>query len=426
MSTPSLDLPQHRTQPTAALTRILRARLLAQLHDLPEARIELDDALGTQRLGRGDADAPRARIEVLDAEFYWRIATAGSIGAGEAYMDGLWRSDDLVALLRMLVRSRDRLDAIDSGITRAAGVVLRAWHMLQRNTRSGSRRNIAAHYDLGNALFELFLSPDMMYSSAVFARADETLESASRRKLERICRKLDLQPGDRVLEIGTGWGGFAIHAAREYGCRVATATISCEQYELARARIAAAGLTDRIEVLLADYRDLGGRYDKLVSIEMVEAIGHQYLDLYFQRIAALLEPHGAALVQAITIEDRRYAKALREVDFIKRHIFPGSFIPSVGALSGAIARAGDLRLVNLEDIGPSYALTLQTWRKRFLQRLPEVRALGYDERFVRMWEFYLAYCEAGFREQALGDVQLLLHRTRTSAAPWLPQVADAT
>ena len=426
MSTPSLDLPQHRTQPADALTRILRARLLTQLRDLPEAWIELDDAMGTQRLGCGEADAPRARIEILDAEFYRRIATAGSIGAGEAYMDGLWRSDDLVALLRMLVRSRDRLDAIDSGIARAAGLALRVWHALQRNTRSGSRRNIAAHYDLGNALFELFLSPDMMYSSAIFARADETLESASRRKLERICRKLDLQPDDRVLEIGTGWGGFAIHAAREYGCRVTTATISREQYELARARIATAGLTDRIEVLLADYRDLGGCYDKLVSIEMVEAIGHQYLDLYFQRIAALLEPHGAALVQAITIEDRRYAKALREVDFIKRHIFPGSFIPSVGALSGAIAYAGDLRLVNLEDIGPSYALTLQAWRERFLQRLPEVRALGYDERFVRMWEFYLAYCEAGFREQALGDVQLLLHRARTPAAPWLPQVADAT
>ena len=426
MSTPSLDLPQCRTQPTDALTRILRARLLAQLRDLPEALIELDDALGTQRLGRGDVDAPRARIEVLDTDCYRRIATAGSIGAGEAYMDGLWRSDDLVALLRMLVRSRDRLDAIDSGIARAVGLALRVWHALRRNTRNGSRRNIAAHYDLGNALFELFLSSDMMYSSAIFACADETLESASRRKLDRICRKLDLRPDDRVLEIGTGWGGFAIHAAREYGCHVTTATISREQYEHARARIATAGLTDRIEVMLADYRDLGGCYDKLVSIEMVEAIGHQYLDLYFQHIAALLEPHGAALVQAITIEDRRYAKALREVDFIKRHIFPGSFIPSVGALSGAIARAGDLRLVNLEDIGPSYALTLQAWRERFLQRLPEVRALGYDERFVRMWEFYLAYCEAGFREHALGDVQLLLHRTRTLAAPWLPQVADAT
>ena len=426
MSTSGLDLQQRRIQPAQALTRILRARMLAQLRDLPEARIELDDSLGMQRLGRGGADAPRVRIEVLDAGFYWRLATAGSIGAGEAYMDGLWRSDDLVALLSMLVRSRDWLDVIDSGTARAAGLALRMWHALQRNTRSGSRRNVAAHYDLGNSLFELFLSPDMMYSSAIFARADETLESASRRKLDRICRKLDLQPGDRLLEIGAGWGGFAMHAAREYGCRVTTATISREQHELARARIAAAGLTDRIEVLLADYRDLDGCYDKLVSIEMVEAIGHQYLDLYFQRIAARLEPHGAALVQAITIEDQRYAKALREVDFIKRHVFPGSFIPSVGALSGAIARAGDLRLVNLEDIGPSYALTLQAWRERFLQRLPEVRALGYDERFVRMWEFYLAYCEAGFREQALGDVQLLLHRARTPAAPWLPQVAGAT
>ena len=427
MVKPSIPAAVETAIPSAG-ARFLRQRLLANMAGLRHGRLVLRDALGTVELGTPAAQQPDlvVHLDVLDPAFYRAVAANGSVGAGEAWMDGHWQCDNLVGLIRLLVRNRDLLDGMETGLARLGGMAMRAWHALQRNTRSGSRRNIAAHYDLGNDFFELFLSPDLMYSSAIWDGADDTLEAASTRKLERICRKLDLQSSDRVLEIGTGWGGFAIHAAREYGCRVATATISREQYELARARIAAAGLTDRIEVLLADYRDLGGRYDKLVSIEMVEAIGHQYLDLYFQRIAALLEPHGAALVQAITIEDRRYAKALREVDFIKRHIFPGSFIPSVGALSGAIARAGDLRLVNLEDIGSSYALTLQAWRERFLQRLPEVRALGYDERFVRMWEFYLAYCEAGFREQALGDVQLLLHRARTPAAPWLPQVADAT
>jgi cyclopropane-fatty-acyl-phospholipid synthase len=262
----------------------------------------------------------------------------------------------------------------------------------------------------------------MMYSSAIYAYEGEALEDASWRKLDRVCRKLELSPTDHVLEIGTGWGGFAIHAARHYGCHVTTTTISREQYDLARARVADAGLSQHVEVMLQDYRDLDGHYDKLVSIEMVEAIGHQYLDRFFARIAELLKPHGAALLQAITIEDARYRKALREVDFIKRHIFPGSFIPCVSALSGALARSSDLRLVNLEDIGPSYAMTLQAWRQRFLARLPEVRALGYDERFIRMWEFYLAYCEAGFRERALGDVQMLLHRPRARTSPWLPAV----
>ncbi|WP_242426520.1 SAM-dependent methyltransferase [Metallibacterium scheffleri] len=407
------------------IVRKLRDRLLGMLGDIDECQLRINDAAGMMILGRCDAHAVEpltARVDILDPSFYLRVATQGSIGAGEAYMDGLWRSDDLVALMRMLVRHRDRLDTLDSGSARVAGTLLKLWHALRRNSRQGSRRNIAAHYDLGNALFELFLSGDMMYSSAIYAYEGEALEDASWRKLDRVCRKLELSPTDHVLEIGTGWGGFAIHAARHYGCHVTTTTISREQYDLARARVADAGLSQHVEVVLQDYRDLDGHYDKLVSIEMVEAIGHQYLDRFFARIAELLKPHGAALLQAITIEDARYRKALREVDFIKRHIFPGSFIPCVSALSGALARSSDLRLVNLEDIGTSYAMTLQAWRQRFLARLPEVRALGYDERFIRMWEFYLAYCEAGFRERALGDVQMLLHRPRARTSPWLPAV----
>ncbi len=335
-------------------------------------------------------------------------------------MDGLWRCDDLVALVRLLVINRDRLDAMETGLARFGGWLLRGWHALRRNTRAGSRRNIAAHYDLGNDLFELFLDKSMMYSSAIFADENESLETAQWRKLERICRKLDLQPGDHLVEIGTGWGGLAVHAASRFGCRVTTTTISKEQHALAVQRVAAAGLSDRVTVLLEDYRDLQGQYDKLVSIEMVEAIGHQYLDTYLAKCASLLKPEGLALIQAITIEDHRYQQALGSVDFIKRFIFPGSFIPCVSALTGAAARASDLRLVNLEDIGPSYALTLRHWRQRFMDRLDEVRRQGYDERFIRMWEFYLCYCEGGFMERSIGDVHLLLARPGNRRPQYLP------
>jgi cyclopropane-fatty-acyl-phospholipid synthase len=287
---------------------------------------------------------------------------------------------------------------------------LRAWHALRPNTRGGSRRNIAAHYDLGNDFFALFLSPDLMYSSALWEGDDDTLEQASTRKLEAVCRQLQLQPGDRVVEIGTGWGGFALHAARHYGCHVTTTTISREQHALATRRVAEAGLQDRVTLLREDFRDLRGTYDKLASIEMVEAIGARNLEAYFAKIGSLLRPGGRALVQAITIEDHRYAQALGSVDFIKRHVFPGSFIPSVAALVAAKARASDLALDALSDFGPSYARTLQAWRQRFLAQLPQVRAQGFDERFVRLWEYYLAYCEGGFRERSIGVAHLALRK----------------
>ncbi|HZP65872.1 MAG TPA: cyclopropane-fatty-acyl-phospholipid synthase family protein [Rudaea sp.] len=405
--------------------RALRARLLAQMRALEECELRIVDALGETVLGTPAVDPAntlRARLEVYDAAFYRLVAANGSVGAGEAYMDGAWRCDDLVALIRILVRNRSLLDAMETGLARLGGLAMRAWHALRRNTRGGSRRNIAAHYDLGNAFFRLFLDDRLMYSSAVYARADEPLEAASLRKLDHICRKLALSPRDRVVEIGTGWGGFAIHAALNYGCRVTTTTISREQYELARERVRAAGLTGQIEVLLEDYRDLSGSYDKLVSIEMVEAIGHQYLGTYFAKVGGLLAAHGMALIQAITIEDHRYAQALRAVDFIKRYIFPGCFIPSVSAMLGAAAQHSDLKLFHLEDIGPSYALTLAAWRERFLARRSEARALGYDEHFLRMWDFYLAYCEGGFRERSTGDVQMLLVKPGCRRAQYLPDL----
>jgi len=357
-------------------------------------------------------------VRVHDARFWSELAFGGSIGAGEAYMEGYWSTDDLTALVRVLLQNRDVLDGMETGLARLTVPLQKSLHWLNRNTREGSRRNIAAHYDLGNDFFSLFLDPTMMYSSAIFERPEMTLEEAQRERLHRICRKLELKPGDHLLEIGTGWGGLAIHAAQHYGCRVTTTTISREQFGHARERVAAAGLADRVTLLLEDYRDLRGRYDKLASIEMIEAVGHAFYDTYFRQCGRLLEDEGLMLLQAITIADQRYAAARRSVDFIQRHIFPGSTIPSVSVMLDSLTRSTDMKLVHLEDIGPHYATTLRKWRENFLASLDRVRALGYPERFVRMWEFYLCYCEGGFEERAIGDVQMLLAKPGSRRAPF--------
>jgi cyclopropane-fatty-acyl-phospholipid synthase len=390
----------------SAFERLLRQRVLGQLSGLRAGRIVLEDACGSVELGRSGA-VPAVRVWVTSPGFYQAVAAGGSVGAGEAYMAGHWLCDDLVGLVRLLVRNRDVLDGMESGLARLGGWALRGWHWLQRNSEAGSRRNIAAHYDLGNDFFSLFLSADQMYSAAYWQGADDTLEAASRRKLDLVCRRLRLTAQDHLLEIGSGWGALAVHAAQHCGCRVTTTTISREQYLAACDRVARAGLADRVTVLLEDYRNLSGTYDKLVSIEMIEAVGAQYLDTYLSKVAQLLKPNGLALIQAITIEDHRYQQALRAVDFIKRHVFPGSFIPSVAAILAAKTRVTDLALVELEDFGMSYARTLAAWRERFGSRLAQVRAQGFDERFVRLWDFYLAYCEGGFRERSIGVAHLL-------------------
>ena len=328
--------------------------------------------------------------------------------------------DDLTALMRILLQNRDVLDGMETGLARLAAPLQKALHWAARNTRSGSRRNIEAHYDLGNSFFKLFLDPTMMYSSAIFERADMTLEQASIAKLDRICRKLDLKPGDRVMEIGTGWGGFAIHAARHYGCHVTTTTISPAQHQLAQQRVAAAGLNERIALLQTDYRDLSGQYDKLVSIEMIEAVGYQYYNAYFRKCSELLKPEGLMLLQAITIADQRYEAAKKSVDFIQRYIFPGSCIPSIAAISDALARVTDMRLYHLEDIGPHYATTLRRWYDNCEAKVDQIRALGYPESFRRMWAFYLCYCEAGFMERVIGDVHMLLVKPQARPAAIVP------
>ena len=391
------------------LTRIARALLLTQLRKIRNGRLRLVDSGQDETFGSITAEGPfDVTLRVRDSRFYSDAVFAGTVGAGEAYINGHWQCDDLTALVRLMVVNRDLMNDVDSGWSRLSAPLLKLAHWLNRNDKDGSRRNIAAHYELGNEFFGLFLDETMAYSCGIFQGADATLLEASTAKFDAACSKLALKPDQHLLEIGSGWGGLAVHAARNYGCRVTTTTISREQYEFASRRIAQAGLADRITLLLEDYRDLTGRYDALVSIEMIEAVGHQYLDAYFRQCSRLLKPSGAMLLQAITIRDQFYDQARRSVDFIKRFIFPGSFIPSVQSMLDSLERATDMKLFHMEDIGPHYARTLRLWRERFLARRGDVRAQGYPESFVRMWEYYLCYCEGGFEERQLGDVQMLL------------------
>ena len=415
---PTLDDPTAAVDEGTALQRLGRRLFLGKLAGLRAGELTVVDGDERHTFGQRTADCDlRATIEVLHPQTYADAAFGGTVGGGEAYLRGLWRTDDLTALVRLFIVNREVMQSMEGGAAFVTAPLRRVLHWLNRNSRDGSRRNIAAHYDLGNDLFALMLDETMAYSCGIYERADATLHEAQVAKFERICRKLRLSPADHLLEIGTGWGGFAIHAASRYGCRVTTTTISREQHDWARERIEAAGLSDRVTLLLDDYRDLGGRFDKLVSIEMIEAVGARYLDAYMAQCARLLEPHGAMLLQAITIRDQLYEEALESVDFIQRFIFPGSFIPSVSAITDSARRVTDLKVFHLEDIGPHYATTLRHWRENFFARLPEVRRLGYPDAFVRMWEYYLCYCEGGFLERQLGDVHMLLTRPACRLPP---------
>ena len=434
MSRTRTSAPSHETRraprppaprPLGTFGRVLRRAVLARLEGLAWGELTIVDGdstwtFGHQEVARGQAVAPRVRIEVHDPEFYPAVALRGTVGVGEAYGRGQWSCDDLTSLVRIFVRNRETLAGMEGGLARLSAPLLRLAHRLRPNSRTGAQKNIAAHYDLGNAFFERMLDPTMMYSSAFYPEASSDLHTAQLAKLERICEKLDLGPSDRLVEIGTGWGGMAEYAARTRGCHVTTTTISRAQFELATERVRRAGLADRVTVLLRDYRDLEGTYDKLVSIEMVEAIGREQYPTYLGQIADLLAPDGLALVQAITIRDDLFGQAAREVDFIKRHIFPGCCIPSIDALTSAMAAASDLRLAHLEDLTPHYARTLADWRENFELHRADLLEDGYDEEFQRLWEWYLAYCEGGFLERAIHDVQLLLAKPLDRRAPLLP------
>ncbi|MGA7879067.1 MAG: cyclopropane-fatty-acyl-phospholipid synthase family protein [Desulfoferrobacter sp.] len=380
--------------------------------------IEGGDAFEFGEQSRGDSMV--SKVYVRDQLFYPQVMLGGSIGAGEAYMAGYWHSEDLTKVVRLIMMNRDVFADLDKGWAKVMTPFHNLLHFLRKNTEEGSRKNIAAHYDLGNDFYKLFLDDTLTYSCCIFEHDQVTLEDASIAKYDHICRKLDISPRDHVLEIGTGWGGFAIHAAGRYGCQVTTTTISRSQYDLARERIKAAGLEDRVELLLKDYREVDGSYDKLVSIEMIEAVGHHYLGTFLKCCSNLLKPEGMMLLQAITIADYVFEEHKRSVDFIKRYIFPGGCIPSVTAICISAAAETDLRLFHLEDITPHYVTTLQAWHSRFLKNVEQVRRLGYPESFIRMWEFYLCYCEAGFAERYLGDVQMLLTKPLCRRPPILP------
>ena len=359
----------------------------------------------------GDSDASlQASVFVEDPRFYRSLAFRGALGGAEAYMDGYWQTHDLTAVIRILALNQSILQDLQRGFASWIRPALGLFHALHSNTRSGSRRNIAAHYDLGNEFFSLFLDPTLTYSSGIFESDDATMEQASIAKYERVCDKLDLGPEDHVLEIGTGWGGFALHAASTRGCRVTTTTISREQHASASQQIAEAGLSDRVDVLFEDYRDLTGHYDKLVSLEMIEAVGSDHLDSFFRVCSDRLTPEGVMLLQAITVPDQDYEAHTRTVDFIKRYIFPGADLVSVLAMNNSATWSSDLRMTHLEDLSPHYAETLRRWRDKMFENLREIRELDLDDRFLRMWEFYLCYCEGGFEEREIGVVQAVFEK----------------
>ncbi len=389
------------------------------LSELRHGRLTVSDGDHRQTFGGDGRPDLTATITMASAAAYRRLVLGGSLGGAEAYLRGEWTADDLPAVLRILAANLDAADRFDSLPTRLLNLPSTIAHRLRRNSRRGSRRNIHDHYDLGNDLFALFLDETMTYSCGVFEREDASLHEASIAKLDLVCRKLALDVDHRVLEIGGGWGSFALHAARHYGCRVTTTTVSRAQFDVTTARVAAAGLADRITVLLEDYRDLRGTFDRLVSIEMIEAVGARYLPRYFAACAARLAPGGQMLLQGIVLPEHRYRGYLRSADFVQRYIFPGGALTSLGAIAQAIGAGTDLSVLHVEDLSPHYARTLRLWREAFLTRRDDALRLGYDERFVRLWDFYLAYCEAGFAEHCTGVVQMLLTRPlRHAASSW--------
>jgi len=405
------SLPREVAGLSRFIDRYARSMLFSLLACITEGCISLKENRNRFVFGRFvQKKRLNATVTIHHPLFYRHVVFGGNIGAGRAYIDGHFSCDDLTALVRIMIRNRRAMNDMDSGTARLFVPLLRIGHLLRRNTRIGSCRNIHAHYDLGNEFYALFLDPTMTYSCGIFESDQSTMEAASLAKFDRICRKLELTPTDHVLEVGCGWGGFAIHCATRYGCRVTGVTISKAQYELAAERVRQAGMSDRIELRLSDYRDLTGRFDKLVSIEMIEAVGHQYLGTFFKHCDRLLRDDGRMMLQAIVINDQAYERHKRSVDFIKHYIFPGGCLTAVTPIMKAVTAKTDMRLVHMEDITAHYVKTLQSWREQFFKHIRDVKAMGFKENFIRMWHYYLCYCEAGFAERYIGDVQMVFRK----------------
>jgi len=406
------------------LDSVCRGILMRKLAGLKHGKITVLDSLtdlGHSRVLGGSGSRPEleARIQVRHPRFYSRALLGGSIGVGESYVDGDWDCEDLTKLIQVFVANREQLVGLDRGWGALLSPIQKFAHRMRNNSLEGSRSNIHAHYDMGNDFFNLFLDETWMYSCGIYERADSTLLEASHEKNDRICRKLGLGAADHLVEIGTGWGGFAIHAARHYGCRVTTTTISKEQYDFAVQRVRSEGLEDRITLLFEDYRNLQGKFDKLVSIEMIEAVGLDHHDTYFRKCADLLKPSGSMLIQSITIKEQYYEDARRSVDFIQRHIFPGSGIPAVSEIVRTATGKTDLQLLHFEDIGPHYARTLHDWSVRLASRREEVARLDYPPHLNRLWQFYFSYCEGGFLERSISCGHLLFVKPEARKEPIL-------
>ena len=390
------------------LDSFAKNQLLKRLQQMPRGCLLIEDGDELYRFGYPeDSVGIKAKIVIKDASAYRDIAFGGSIGGAEAYMLDKWTTPSLVDVVRLMSVNIDFLNEMDDAKPIMHRIADKLFHWLNRNTEKQAKQNIASHYDLSNEFFALFLDPEMMYSSAIFPHANANLDEAAVHKLDVICRKLDLQPTDHLLEIGTGWGGLAIYAAKNYGCRVTTTTISKEQYEAVCRRVQAEGLDHKIEVLFEDYRNLTGRFDKLVSIEMIEAVGREYYKQYFNGCASLLKDDGLMLLQAITVPDQRFEYAQKSVDFIQRYIFPGGSLPSHEAIISSVRKHTDMLMIGMQEIGDDYARTLEIWRERFLAKLDQVKALGFDDYFIRMWDYYLCYCQGGFEERVIGTTQMV-------------------
>ncbi|MBU6154472.1 MAG: cyclopropane-fatty-acyl-phospholipid synthase family protein [Bdellovibrionales bacterium] len=400
------------------IEKTCRKILYSKLSGLTEGFLEFEEAFlkGHSKVHSfgNPGSSLKARLRILNPDAYPKMVFSGSVGAGEAYFLNEWDCSDLTSMIRILLKNREILESIDHGISAIQNPLQKIYHGLNRNTVKGAKKNIEAHYDLGNDFFELFLDPSFLYSSAIFRSPETSLQDAQIEKIDRICRKLELKPDHHVIEIGTGWGAFALHAAKHYGCRVSTTTISKNQFEMTKKRIMDAGLQDRIQLLYQDYRKLEGTHDRLVSIEMIEAVGLDHLDEFISKCSSLLKPEGSALLQAITIREESYETAKRSVDFIQRYIFPGSGICSIGSIQSAVARNTDLSLSHLEDFGTHYARTLREWSKALQANHKELVARGYSEELYRMWQFYFSYCEGGFLERSIGVAQMLYTKPRST------------
>ena len=413
----ALGLQTLCVKPTNGWSRFCRNRILSRFGNIADGQILLDDVEGSYSLGQPSNLAPQVRLSVADPAMYPRTLLGGTIGAAESYMDGQWRTNNLTDLIRILIRNMSQINSLDRTWSRIRNTWNWLQHQLRRNTIDGSKKNIHKHYDLGNDFYRTFLDQSMNYSCGIFPMQDSSMLESSLFKMNWICQKLQLSPSDHVLEIGTGWGGLSLFMAEKFGCRVTTTTISKEQRDFAIQRIEEAGMSDRVKVLLEDYRSLGGKYDKLVSIEMIEAVGHQYFDQYFSKCNELLADDGMLLLQGITMNERNYRQHIRKTDFIRRYIFPGGCLPSLVAIGQSVAKSTDMRMVHLEDITQHYVRTLQQWRCEFFDRIDEIKTLGYENRFIRMWHFYLCYCEAAFAEKRVNTVQMVLAKPGCDVDP---------